>query len=377
MTDAELKAVRELMPITRNCVYFDNASTGPLPATAVQAIRRFVERASEEGEIPYPECEAVVEETRRQVAQLMRVPPEEIAFTKNTSSGIILAIGSIPWQRGDNLVMMKDAFPADRYPFHFLLPDVEKRYVTSQELAEGPDCVLRLVDRHTRAIALDWVHSPTGIRADIEAVAEFCRPLGVFFIVDAIQGLGVVDQDFGACGVDFICASTNKWLMSPQGTAIVRVSAATMPRLKPCNLGWLSARWTEFNDLLAPRELKTDASRFEEGTKNYLGIYGLHESLKIILSIGMPSVERHIRGLDELLRQGLRRLNYEVITPEEPKRNAGIVLCRQSGADMAERHQHLGRNRMVCALRQNCLRIAPHFYNTEQEVARFIGVLGS
>lgn len=377
MTATELRAVRELMPITRNCVYFDNASTGPLPATAVQAIRRFAERCSLEGEIPYDECEAVVGETRRMAAQLLHVRPEEIAFTKNTSSGIILAIGSIPWRPGDNLIMMKDAFPADRYPYHYLLPDVEKRLVTSRELAGGVDCVFRLVDRHTRAIALDWVHSPTGIRTDIAAVTEFCRPLGVFLIVDAIQGLGVVDLDFGAVGADFVCSSTNKWLLSPQGIGITCVNASTMPRLKPCNLGWLSARWEEFNDLQTERTIKTDASRYEEGTKNYLGIYGLRESLRIILGVGLAVIERRVRQLDDRLRQGLRAQGYEIITPEEPRRSAGILLCRKPDSDMSERHSHLRHHRMVCALREDCLRIAPHFYNTEEEVERFLAILGS
>jgi selenocysteine lyase/cysteine desulfurase len=377
MTDTELKAVRDMFPITRKCVYLDNASTGPLPGPAVAAIEKFLKHSSEHGEVPYPECEAVVEATRAQMAQLMRVQPGEVAFTRNTSSGIILAIGSIPWQKGDNLVMMKDAFPADRYPFHFLLPEVEKRYVTSQELALGTDCVLRLIDRHTRAVALDWVHSPTGVRADIAAISEFCRALGVFVIVDAIQGLGVVDMDFSTVGADFVCSSTNKWLMSPQGTGIICVKADTLLKLKPYNLGWLSARWEEFNDLLAPRELKTDASRYEEGTKNYLGIYGLHESLKILLSVGQPAVEQHVRQLTDRLRTGLRALNYEIVTPEEPKRNAGIVLCRKPETDMVERHRYLRRNKIVCAVRQNCLRIAPHFYNTLDEVGRFLKVLGT
>jgi selenocysteine lyase/cysteine desulfurase len=377
MTDSELKAVRDLLPITRKSVFLDNASNGPLPSTAVAAIQEYLRRSSEEGEVHFPESEAVVEATRRQMAQLMHVQPGEIAFTRNTSSGIIIAIGSIPWQKGDNLVMMKDAFPADRYPFHLLLPDTEKRYVTSRELALGTDCVLRLIDRHTRAVALDWVHSPTGVRADIAAIAEFCRALGVFVIVDAIQGLGVVDLDFSAVGADFVCSSTNKWLMSPQGTAIVCVKADTLPKLKPYNLGWLSARWEEFNDLLAPRELKTDASRYEEGTKNYLGIYGLHESLKIILNTGQPAIEQHVRQLTGRLRTGLCALDYEIVTPEEPKRNAGIVLCRKSEADMAERYRHLKLSGMVCSLRQNCLRIAPHFYNTLDEVDRFLAGLGS
>ena len=169
--------------------------------------------------------------------------------------------------------------------------------------------------------------------------------LGVFLIVDAIQGLGVVDMDFSAAGADFVCASTNKWLMSPQGTAVVCINASTMPRLKPYNLGWLSARWEEFNDLLTERALKTDASRYEEGTKNYLGIYGMRESLRIVLGVGPADVEKQVRLLDRPVAPGLLAQDYEIVTPEEPRRNAGIVLCRKPGSDMAERHLHLRQRR--------------------------------
>jgi selenocysteine lyase/cysteine desulfurase len=375
MEPERLQSLRALFPIVNRFVYFNNASTGPLPTTARKALDEFLRRSSEEGEIPYPECEAVVEETRGLAARLMHVKPEEIAFTRNASSGIIIAIGSIGWRKGDNLVMMKDAFPADYYPYHYLLPEVEKRYVTSTELAEGPDCVFRLVDRHTRAVALDWVHFVSGIRADIQAIAEFCRPLGVRFLVDATQGLGVVDMDFSKVGADFTCSSACKWLLSPQGIAILHVNPETLPDLRPYNLGWLSARWEEFNDIFSLKELKPGAGRFEEGTRNYLGIYGLHESLKLLLDIGLPAVGARIRALNDLLRRRLVELDFEILTPEEPGRSAGFISGRKPGADMAALHRRLTENRMICALRANCLRIAPHFYNTEEEAGRFIEVL--
>jgi selenocysteine lyase/cysteine desulfurase len=375
MTESQLSELRREFPIVQDRIYFDHASNGPLPNAALAASAEYMARRNRDADIPYAECEAVTAEARRLAADLMHVSPEEVAFTSNTSSGIIIAIGTIDWQPGDNLVMLKDAFPANSYPYHYLLPQVERRCVTSTELARGPDCVFRLIDRKTRCVALEWVHFLSGVRADIQAIGEFCRPLGVRFIVDAIQGLGVVDQDFSATGADFAAASAAKWLFGPHGIALLYVNRTSLPKLKPYNLGWLSARWVEFNDILSEKPLKSDASRYEAGTKNYPGIFALRACLELLARVGQPAIEQHVRHLNDLLRKGLTQSGFKVITPEEPRRSAGIITCVRPDADMAALHQRLRQAQMHCSLRENHLRIAPHCYNTEAEVTRFLEVL--
>lgn len=394
MTDKELTEVRRLFPVTERYVYFDHASTGPLPLSGLAAVKGYLEQSAEYGQVFYLEAEAVAEECRERLGRLMKVPAASIAFTKNTSAGIILAIGSIEWQSGDNVVLMKDDFPAVTYPFRLLLPEVEKRWVTSAELVQGPSAVFRLVDENTRCVALSWVSFLDGSRYDIAAVSRFCRTRGIWFIVDAIQGLGVVDCDFGSVGTDFVCSHGAKWLLSPQGSGFMHIRPDRLPALKPYNLGWLSARWTApelrsskvevrtsrapggcpavFNDIFTMKPMHPDARRFEEGTKNYLAIYGMNESLKLFERLGMARIEAHIRALNTRLRQGLEHTGFEIVTPGEPERSAGIVTCRRPGADMTALHQRLTDAKLVCSLRENVLRISPHFYNTEEEVERFL-----
>ena len=375
MTDAQLKAVRELLPVTRRYLYLNHASNGPLAIPVVKAMNGYIERCSLHGEVPYAEAEAVVEDGRLLAARLMGVKADEIAFVKNTSAGAIIAIGSIEWQHGDNLVMMKDAFPTNTYPFHYLLPHVEKRYVTSAELATGPDCVFRLVDRHTRAIAIDWVHFLSGVRADIAAIAAFCRTRAIHILVDAMQGLGAVDQGFGELGIDFVYAGGGKWLLGPQGSGILYVNAAILPKLRPSNLGWLSAQWEDFNDIYTPKPMKPGASRFEEGTKNYIGIYGLCESLRILLDAGRSEVAERVRAHVQLLRRRLEERGFEIITPVDPQRHAGIITASRPDINAAALFARLKERGFICSLRENRLRIAPHFYNTEDEIERFAAAL--
>jgi len=375
VTDSQVEAIRKLFPVTRRYVYLNHASNGSLAVPVVQAMNGYIERCSLHGEVPYAEAEAVVEDCRALAAELMGVRPEEIAFVKNTSAGAIIAIGSIEWGRGDNLVMMKDAFPTNTYPFHYLLPHVEKRYVTSAELAQGSDCIHQLVDRHTRAIVIDWVHFLSGVRADIAAIAAFCRTRAIRILIDGMQGLGAVDQSFGELGVDFIYAGGGKWLLGPQGSGILYVNSATLPKLKPANLGWLSAQWEDFNDIYTLKSLKAGANRFEEGTKNYIGIYGLRESLRILLDAGLSEVAARVRMLVQLLRRRLEEKGFGTLTPADPQRHAGVIDAHKPGVDMGALFARLKEQGFICSLRENRLRIAPHFYNTEEEIERFCAAL--
>ena len=121
--------------------------------------------------------------------------------------------------------------------------------------------------------------------------------------------------------------------------------------------------------------MKPGPSRYEEGTKNYIGIYGLREALRIFRDLGMSEVAGRVAMLIRLLRQRLEAAGFEIVTPKDPARCAGIITCHKPGADMAALFERLRRHGCVCSLRENQLRLAPHFYNTEEEVERFLAVL--
>lgn len=375
MTRHFIGEFRARFPALGCCTYLNHAGTGPLPAAAAEAIAGLARRYSREGDLPYLEGEAVLDETRALVAGLMHLTPASIAFTRNTSAGIILAVNAIPWEPGDNMVLMSDAFPTGTYPYHYLLPDVEKRFITSVELARDIERLFSLVDARTRAVALDWVHFLSGAVADIRRVAEFCRGRGIWFVVDAMQGLGAVDEDFALVDADFVAAGANKWLLGPQGIGVLALGRRVVERMRPTNIGWLSAEWESFEDVFTPRQLRKGASRLEEGTRNYLGVYGLRESLRILQQAGMPNVTRLIRELIAVLVAGLEGFGWEVLRPGGVVPGAGIVACRRPGVDMVAVLERLRGEKVVCALRQGWLRVSPHFYTTREEIGKLLSLL--
>lgn len=375
VSSSSVEQLRRLMPVTQRLVYLNHASTGPLPAAAVAAITAFAERASQEGQVPYADAEAMAEETRARLARLLHVEPSEIAFTKNTSAGVLIAIGSLEWQAGDNVILMKDDFPTVTYPFELVLPEVERRYVTSAELCADIGAALRLVDSRTRAVAVSWVHFLTGRRNDIRTLCQECRERGVTTIIDAIQGIGAVDLDWSQVAADFVVSHGAKWLLAPQGSGLLVVRPATLGRLRRCNLGWLSCEWQEFNDIFSPKPLKAGAARYEEGTKNYLGIAGLGASLALFHEFGIAAVAERVRQLVGIVRERFEQAGYEVVTPAEPERSAGIITARKPGTDASAVFARLVNAGCACSLREGMLRVAPHFYNTEAEIDRFMTVV--
>jgi cysteine desulfurase/selenocysteine lyase len=366
---------RKLFKVTDKYIYLNHASTGPLPLTAVKAISDLATRYSEQGTIDWSEYEAMSNSTRALAARLVGASPDEICFVQNTSQGIIYAIGSIPWQKGDNVILMKGAFPTNFSPFLYLLPEIEKRYVTSVELKTDPSCLVRLIDQHTKAVSLDWVNFLNGIRLDLKTISRICQKHNVYFIVDAMQGCGAVKIDLQNIQLDFFCSAAPKWLLGPHGIGIFYINKNILGELKPFNLGWLSADWDDFYDVLTPREVKTSAARFEEGTKNYLGIAGFKAALELFLEIGTEKVEEQVLDLGDYLLSKINTPGFEIITPLDRTKRAGIISFRKKSADTMELFKKLKENNIICSFRENYLRVSPHFYNTTKELDKLVELL--
>jgi selenocysteine lyase/cysteine desulfurase len=190
-----------------------------------------------------------------------------------------------------------------------------------------------------------------------------------------MQGCGAMRIDLNDIQPDFFSSAAPKWLLGPHGIGIFYVNKNVLGKLKPSNLGWLSADWDDFYDILTPRKLKTTASRFEEGTKNYLGIVGFKETLKLFDEIGIDNIELQILDLTDYLLAKINNSKYEIITPLEREKRAGIISFRKKNTDSMKLFNKLKENNIVCSLRDGYLRISPPFYNTFEELDKLVEII--
>jgi selenocysteine lyase/cysteine desulfurase len=359
---------------TKNVIYLNHASSSPLVVPVRERMKRLVDEL-ELGDLDWEFWKKELGDFRAAAAVLLGVTPGEIGFITNTTSGLLAALYSIPFERGDNVVLAEDSFPSNRVPWFVNLPDVEKR--VTQVLGSGSleERLMALVDSRTKAIVVDWVDFFTGYRVDLKLLGDFCKEREIFLVVDGIQGCGAVSIDLSTLDVDFFAAASAKWLLGPVGAGILYVNKNTIPGLKPAFMGWMSLVWDDFNifDPLPP--LKDGAARFEAGSYPGLPLVGFVENLGILNSVGIEEINRKIFKLRKLLLDGLLGLDAEIISPLDESHASGILTFRLRNKESRLLWETLSQNNVKTSLRKNAIRLSPHFYNTEAEVQKVLEIV--
>jgi selenocysteine lyase/cysteine desulfurase len=215
----------------------------------------------------------------------------------------------------------------------------------------------------------------TGYTVDLERLGRACRERDIYFVVDAIQGVGARPVDARACNIDILACGGQKWLLSPWGTGFAYVRRELVRELEPREIGWLAVRDSYDFSRLVDYDLSwyDDARRFEVGTLPYQDLAAFCASLELLLEVGIVCVATHIDTLVDTMMTRLRDAGASIITPSDPRQRAGIVTVRPRNAERAS--NDLARAGIVCSLREGAIRLSPHFYNSPDDVNRAVEVL--
>jgi cysteine desulfurase/selenocysteine lyase len=371
---------RDEFPVAGRYRYLNHAGKAPMSRAAVQAGRDYLDDVLYNGATGYDDWALGVEATRASSGRLLGVPAEDLAFTKNTTEGLAFVANGLDWHEGDRVVTCDREFPSSVYPWLAL----RDRGVRVDLIApEGPTSVYPL-DRFaealraapTRLVAVSWVHYARGNRLDLAALAALCHEHGALLCVDAIQGLGVVPADLAGWGVDFAAADSHKWMLGPHGAGVLYVAAERRDLLRPQEPGWASVAHREDYDNL---ELVWDdsARRFEGGAHTFETILELGAALGLVLAAGVGEVWAHVQGLHDRLLDGLDRIGATVLSDLAPERRSGHLTFAVPGLDAAGLYSTLRVEGIVCSPRGGGIRVAPHGYNTAEEIDALLDVVGS
>lgn len=364
---ASIDTIREQFPVTRECIFFNHAAAGPIPVRAQQAMAALARDHAEFSLLHMSHWQERYAEIRAQAARLVCGKTEGIAFIQNTSHGISIAANGIEWQPGDNVVLPEMEFPSNFYPWMNLTHlGVEARLVPAPDGVASIDEIAAHIDPRTRAVAVSFVQYSNGFRYDLAKIGALCRDRGPLLVVDGTQGVGALCLDVEACAVDVLAVSAHKWLLGPLGIGLLHCSARAMERLRVPTVGWLSV--PEPYHFTYQLEFPPDACRFEPGTENAAGIYGLGGTLDLIEELGPAWIEARVLSLTQHLCEGLARKGYRVLSPRGDGASSGIIVFDSERQASAELHQRLSDANVLCSLRGGGVRFSPHYYNTEAEV---------
>lgn len=384
MTLSEILANEELrrheFPVTREKIFLGHAGVCPLPRRVADAVAQYAQRATaSDQEVPF--FSSILENGRRLAARLLNAKPEEVALVGPTSLGLSLVAGGLRWRKGDNILIYFDDYPANVYPWMALAEQgVQVRLINVRELGviRAVD-VMGQVDEQTRLVALASCHFISGVRLELEAIGKYLRERNILFCVDGIQSLGAFPTTVEQ--VDFLAADSHKWLLGPCGAGVLYVREAVQEKLRP---HWLGANNVRSPNYVAQEQIvfRQGPHRFEAGTHNLLGIVGMSAAMELILEIGVNEIAAELRRKRTWLVPALQEKGWQVLAAKAgAERGSGIVsVFHPDRADLAEAHRKLESAGVYTSLRtdrqgRRYIRLSPHFYNTDAELARAVELL--
>lgn len=361
-------------------VFFNAASWGLLPRSAATEAADLTLRRNRAAGFDEEELGRIQRRCREAVASLLRVSPDEVALSPNTSYGVNLAAALVAAAGPPGTVLVAQGeFPANVFPWKALASRGFRVDVVPATPGGGPDeeALIRALDRGgVRALALSAVQFATGHRADLARFGEACRRRGVLFCVDAIQAVGAVPVYPRDADVDVLACGGQKWLCAPWGSGFTYLRRELLEAMDPPMVSWLGVQdATRFDDMLHYRmDFLPNARRYELATLGLQDYLGLARSVEIFLEMGVERVETHLRNVQAPLWAWMaERADVRALTPAHPAGHAGIVSFVPPDVDRVAARLHEAG--VVFALREGAIRFSPHFYNTRDEMEAVVEVL--
>lgn len=374
----DVDAIRAHFPVTGQFAYMNHAAIAPLPGPAAQAMVNCVSDVAHRGSLNFLNWVKAYNAVRDCGARTLGGKPDDIALIKNTSEGISIVAYGFPFKAGDNVVSCEDEFPANVRPWKAQAArGVELRVAPLIRDAAGnptggvdPAAIEALCDSRTRVLTLSAVEFSTGYHHDLERLGEFCRKRDIFFFLDIIQAYGGRGFDLPAIGCHGAAADSHKWMLGPEGIGVLYLDGNARDKIEPLGAGWynydVKGDYLNYN---AP--MYKSGKKYELGTVNTIGIYGMLASMLFTEAIGLDQTWRHILELTDYAVEQLAPLGYRPFAPRGKNASGVVSFHAPDGFNLKLAVGRLERDARVCVTnRSGRLRISPHLYNTRAEIDR-------
>lgn len=362
---------RHEFPVSNELIYLNHAAVAPLCRRSAEAMKQLADDACLHGSLHYDKWMEAYEDLRVFGAKMIQASPDEIAIVKNTSEGIATVAMGLDWKPGDRVIAFKEEFPANYYPWLRLeARGVEITWLSIYDPLEKVAAALP----GARLLAISYVNYLSGYRVDLDAIGKLCHEHGCFFFVDAIQGIGAFPIDVEASYIDALAADGHKWMLGPEGNGLLYVRRRWLDAIEPIEFGWTNpANYADYSS--RDMTLRNDAGRYECGTLNTIGCFGLRASLNLLLEVGIETVTAAVQSVADQLAAGVRSKGYELMVEHTADTSSGIVTFRHPSTDCRVIVADLKRQRVIAAPRQGWVRMSPHFYISPSDIDRVVEAL--
>ncbi|HEX5473379.1 MAG TPA: aminotransferase class V-fold PLP-dependent enzyme [Vicinamibacterales bacterium] len=354
-----------------------NHSLGAMPRRTADNLRAYAEAWATRGVQAWHEgWWEIGRETGDLLAPILGVRTGTISMHQNVTvaQGIVASCHRFDGRR-NRIVMTDLEFPSNHYLYEgFRRYGADIVYVPSADrIRIDLDRLLEAIDERTVLVPLSLVLFRSAFVTDARAVIEKAHRVGARVVLDVYQAAGTLPMDLDAWEADFAVGGSVKWLCGGPGAGYLYVRPDLAPELQPALAGW-AAHATPFAFEPGPMTYAGTPARFQSGTPNVPALYAVRAGYEIVAEVGVNRIRERSLQLTRRLMDAALTAGYVVNTPRDDRERGGTVTIDvPNGAQVAD---ELIRRGIVVDHRPGAgIRMAPHFYNTEQEVDAAIDTL--
>ena len=377
-------------PGTAHRTHLNNAGAALMPSPVISAMTNHIALESEIGGYEAADAqESAIADAYHEIASLINATSRNIGIAANATAGFIQAMSSFDFRRGDIIVTTRSDYTSYQIQFLALAQRLGVEVLHADDLPEGgvdPESVRALAaNPKCRLVHVSWVPTHSGLVQDVEAVGVVCEALGVPYLVDACQAVGQIPIDVRSLRCDYLAVTARKFLRGPRGIGFLYASDRALARGDhPLFVDMRGATWIDPSRY----ELADSAIRFEDWEFAYALVLGLAEATKYARSIGVTVAQQRAWALAESLRSQLSSIDGVRVLDRGSVRSA-IVTADIPGWYAPDLVSALRERRINSAATlawyglldltprniTSAIRLSPHYYNTEDEIATTVDAI--
>jgi len=384
----DIQKARTETPGCSDVIHLNNAGASLMPAPVIASFNEYFNLEIMRGGY---EAAALAEKTvsnfYHAASKLIGCEPSEIAFTENATRAWDLAFYSLKFEKGDRIITSAAEYGSN----YIAMLQVARKTGAIIDVVENDESgqlslqdLKNKIGKKTKLIAITHVPTQGGLINPVKEVGKIAKEANVFYLLDATQSVGQMPVNVQEIGCDALCATGRKYLRAPRGTGFLYVSKMDVQQMEPPILDIQAATWTGKNTY----EIKPDASRFETWEVSYANKVALGAAIDYAMAWGIEDIWSRIKHLSSFLREQLSDISG-VTLQDLGKEKCGIItftVNNLTAEQVKDRLQKLHINVSVSKAEyarldmdqrglSSIVRASVHYYNTEEELARFCAAI--
>lgn len=362
--------------------YLDAALQGPMPLAAAREAQAALEWKKHPYRLPDSAYFDLPDRIREKVGRVIGAHPSEIAVTTGASAGLAAVAAGIDWKPGDEVLVGRGEFPAhfSTWLRYEQAGKLRVRIVEPRGQFISADDYIECIGPRTRLISASLVRFDNGARLDAARVGRACEKVGAALILDLSQCAGAIQLNIRGLGASMAVCSGYKWLLGPYGTGFFWIASEWVGRLPLGAVYFMALEGAREFHAMPTGNLRPapGARRWDSAeTANFTNLAAFDSSLDFVLRMGTDAVQRSIDSLVTEIIEGLPQTSCVLASPAERERRGPYVcVSARDPKDTAALYDEAREAKISVSLRENALRIAPHIYNTAEDISRLMAILG-